>query len=479
MKRMVVSFLLMTMLVGRGAALSTVAAAGGGDFASGAPLVFDFKEADVLDVLRLLAEAGDFAVAADDDVGGAVTLRFTARDWGEAVAAVAAAAGLQIDRVGGVLRVRTPEGEAAAAETAGRIREAREQAAPLVVAVFELRHADAAAVVDLLEGRGSPSASKARWLSERGLLFADAGSNALFVADTQARIDRIADVVAQLDRLPTPVMIESEIVETSTDAGIALGIQWGYRGEFGSVSGDDGASHPGFEVSGDGVGESTSGIPFMAGFPVEVTPDAGSAVDLAWGALGGSQALAVRLTALEREGEARVVSRPRVVTLNNVPATIKSLTVIRVKLPSTDTVVRTDDAPGALPSAATEKIETGIVLVVTPRIVAGDRVVLDLFVKSSQADFSRQVDGIPTETSREATSRLVVGDGETVVLGGIYADVSDDRIAGVPYLRSIPGLGWLFKSKQRSDRREDLLVFITPRILGRVPVATASAEAGG
>lgn len=475
MKRVGIWFLLAITLAGRVAALTGVPAADGAEIAPGAPLAFDFREADVVDVLRLLAEAGDFAVAADDDVGGAVTLRFTASDWGEALDAVASAAGLRIERVGGVLRVRTPEGEAAAAETAGRVRAAREHAAPLEIAVFELRHADAAAVVELLDRGNSASASKARWLSDRGLLFADAGNNVLFVADTQERIHRIADVVAQLDRLPTPVMIESEIVETSADAGTALGVQWGYRGEFGSVTGEDGTNHPEFEVGSDGVGGSPSGIPFLAGFPVEVSPDAGSAVDLAWGALGGSQALALRLTALEREGEARVVSRPRVVTLNNVPATIKSLTVIRVKLPSTDTVVRTDDAPGALPSAATEKIETGIVLVVTPRIVAGDRVVLDLFVKSSQADFSRQVDGIPTETSREATSRVVVGDGETVVLGGIYADVRDDRIAGVPYLRSIPGLGWFFKSMQRSGRREDLLVFITPRILGRVPVATASA----
>lgn len=440
-----------------------------------APLAFDFKDADVRDVLRLLGEAGGFAVAAGDDVGGAVTLRFTAVDWDEAVAVVAGAAGLGVERVGSVVTVRTPESDAAAAEALRRRREAREQAEPLAMRVFPILHADAAALAALVVG-GEGGEERNRWLSDRGLLFAEARTNTIFAADTRERLDRLEAILARLDRAPTQVLIESEIVEASADAGLALGVQWGYRGEFGSTTDADGAPRPEGVVAGDGVGASASGVPYIAGFPVPVAPEAGSALGFAWGAAGGSQTLAWRLTALEREGEARVVSRPRVVTLSSVPATIKSLTVIRVKLPSTETVVSTDDAVGVLPSAATEKIETGIVLVVTPRVVDAERVELDLFVKSSQADFSRQVDGIPTETSREATSRVVVRDGETVVLGGIYADLRDDRVAGVPYLRSIPGLGWLFKSTQRSARREDLLVFITPRILGSVPLAAPEAS---
>lgn len=437
-----------------------------------APLAFDFKDADVRDVLRLLGEAGGFAVAAGDDVGGAVTLRFTASDWDEAVAVVAGAAGLGVERVGSVVTVRTPESDVAAAEALRRRREAREQAEPLALRVFPVRHADAAALAALIVGGEEES----RWLSERGLLFAEPRTNTIFAADTRERLDRLEAILARLDRAPTQVLIESEIVEASADAGLALGVQWGYRGEFGTTTDADGAPRPEGVVAGDGVGASGLGVPYIAGFPVPVAPEAGSALGFAWSAAGGSQTLAWRLTALEREGEARVVSRPRVVTLSSVPATIKSLTVIRVKLPSTETVVSTDDAVGVLPSAATEKIETGIVLVVTPRVVDAERVELDLFVKSSQADFSRQVDGIPTETSREATSRVVVRDGETVVLGGIYADLRDDRVAGVPYLRSLPGLGWLFKSTQRSARREDLLVFITPRILGSLPLAAPEAS---
>ena len=156
-------------------------------------------------------------------------------------------------------------------------------------------------------------------------------------------------------------------------------------------------------------------------------------------------------------------------TLNNVAATIKSLTILRVKLPSTGTVINTGagGAAGAA-STATEKIETGIVLVVTPQVSSDGYVLLDMSVKSSQADFARQVDNIPTEISREANSHILVKDGQTVVLGGIYRDTFSDTRTGLPFFKDIPGLGWLFRNLSRNDAREDLLVFLTPRVMGGV-----------
>jgi type II secretory pathway component GspD/PulD (secretin) len=152
--------------------------------------------------------------------------------------------------------------------------------------------------------------------------------------------------------------------------------------------------------------------------------------------------------------------------LNNVAATIKSLTVIRVRLPSTGTVINTGAGGAAGTSqTATEKIETGITLVVTPQVSSDGFVLLDMFAKSSQADFTRTVDNIPTEITREATSHVLVRDGQTVVLGGIYRDESSDTRDGVPFFADMPGLGWMFRSNQRQTRREDLLLFLTPRIL--------------
>lgn len=441
-----------------------------------AALAFDFRDADIRDVLRVLAEASGIALVLGDDVAGRVTLRFGASDWEEAIDTVARARGLSVDAGAGVVRLVSAAARITEYDDARRLREAREQAEPLASRLVYVRNADASVLAERIQGAsGSKTTARRSLLSDRGFAFVDTAANALFLADVAERVERIVAVVAELDRLPAQVVIESEVVETSADAARALGIQWGYRGAFDG----SGEASPKFALRGTGLEDGFGTIPLVASFPAPIDPAAGSALGFAWSAADGSQAAALALSALEREGKAKVISRPRVVTLNNVPATIKSLTVIRVKLPSTDTLVRTDGGGVLSPSVATEKIETGIVLVVTPRIAGDDHVVLDLFIKSSQADFSRQVDGIPTETSREATSRLVVRDGETVVLGGIYATLEDQREAGVPFLRAIPLFGWLFRGREQAARQEDLLVFITPRILANVPSSRETRDDSG
>jgi type IV pilus assembly protein PilQ len=187
--------------------------------------------------------------------------------------------------------------------------------------------------------------------------------------------------------------------------------------------------------------------------------------------------ITARLTALEDIGKGRVVSRPRVITMNNVAATIQSLTILRVKLPSTGTVINTG-AGGAAGSAstATEKINTGITLVVTPQVSSDGYVLMSIFAKSSLPDFARSVDGIPNEISREANSNVLVRSGETVVLGGIYRQVTDDRESGLPYLNNIPVLGWLFKRQLKQDRKEELLVFLTPKIIESGTASLPPAE---
>jgi len=213
-------------------------------------------------------------------------------------------------------------------------------------------------------------------------------------------------------------------------------------------------------------------VPLIADFPVPPSfgsgfgPGLGSALDVALGSLDGSMSLSSRLTALEQEGKGKVISRPRVITMNNVPATIQSLTILRVKLPSTGTVINTGTggvAGGG--STATEKINTGITLVVTPQISADGFVLMNIYAKSSQPDFTRSVDGIPSEVSREANSNVMIQDGNTVVLGGIFRHTSDIRSDGMPFFRNIPGLSWLFKRELDASHHEELLVFLTPKVV--------------
>jgi len=437
----------------------------------------DLKDADIRNVLRLIAEVSKLNIAATEDVQGKLTLRLFDVPWDQALEIVLHSAGLDSQQVGTFLRVSTRKRlrEEREEQEKGQIAEAALE--PLQTVCLRLDYAKAERLAAILGGNATaladvdPSARLASVhngvLSERGQVFADEASNSLIVRDTAAGIAAARELVRQLDVQTRQVLIESHIVEATSDLGRDLGIQWGYGYERSDANGHPtGSTFPHeIKVAGSGLGQGAA-LPFIADFPAaNVAPGMGSAVGVVLKGIDGVQELEVRLSALEREGRAKVISRPRVVTLDNVPATIKSLTVIRVKLPSSGPVVQTGSGSSVPGSTATEKIETGIVLVVTPQVSADGFVMLDLFAKSSQADFTRTVDDIPTEVSREASSHVLVRDGATVVLGGIYRESTIDQSTGVPYLKDIPVLGWLFRSTGKANLREDLLVFLTPHIV--------------
>jgi len=322
-------------------------------------------------------------------------------------------------------------------------------------------------------------------LTERGSVTFDERTNTVIVRDIQRGIVSAEGLLRELDVQSPQVMIEAHIVEATEAFGRALGVQWGYGYKAGPETGNPtGMNFPGtVGLGGSGLGAGVpppangSGavplpVPFLADFPVPSNfgsgfgPGAGSALDLALGSLDGTQTISARLTAMEEQGKGKVVSRPRVITMNNVAATIQSLTILRVKLPSTGTVINTG-AGGAAGGnqTATEKINTGITLVVTPQVSADGFVLMSIYAKSSKPDFSRSVDGIPNEISREANSNVLIRNGETVVLGGIFRQETDENESGIPYLRKVPALGWLFKRKTVADRHDELLVFLTPKVV--------------
>ncbi len=431
------------------------------------PVSLDLQDADVHGVLRLLAEVAGFDVAVGEEVKGKVTLKLDRVPWAQALDAVLRVHGLEARREGRVLRVAPADRFGREREAARAAAAAERDAAPLRLVSLRPRWIRADdALAEKIQGV----------LSDRGGVTFDDRSNTLLVRDLPEGIRDAESVVRALDA-PTPqVLIESSIVEAAEDFARGLGVQWGYRHAAGPATGNPtGMTFPGTVEVG--------GAPLLADFPVPATfgsgfgPGAAAALDLALGSLDGANDLAARLTALEEAGKGRVVSRPRVVTMNNVAATIQSLTILRVKLPSTGTVINTGVGGAAeAGSTATEKINTGITLVVVPQVTADGFVLLNIYAKSSVPDFSRTVEGIPTEIAREANSNVLVRDGQTVVLGGISRASGDDRRTGVPFLGNVPGLGWLFRRTLTSTRREELLVFLTPRVLA--PGAPAPAGAG-
>jgi type IV pilus assembly protein PilQ len=453
----------------------------------GQPISLDLKEADIHNVIRLLAEVSKLNIVATDDVRGKITLRLFDVPWDQALDIILQVMNLESIRDGNVLRISTVTRLRQEREELARAQRAAEVIEPLQVDYIKVNYAKATKLADLIGagrgGRGGRGGAQAGVLTPRGSVLVDEFTNTLIVRDISEGVQRARELVRRLDVQTPQILIESSIVEATTNFARDLGVQWGYRASVGPQTGTStGQNFPGtVDFGGTGLTTGQTGVPFIADFPAlgNFAAGSGSALDLALGSLDGSQSLDVRLTALEEQGKAKIISRPRVVTLNNVQAAIKSLTIIRVRLPSTGTVINTGAGGAAGTSlAATEEIETGIQLLVTPQVSADGFVLLNMFVKSSQADFTRTVDNIPTEITREATSNLLVRDGQTVVLGGIYRDDVRDNSRGIPFFGRIPGIGWLFRGEGRASTREDLLVFLTPRIIGGAAAAKDLPKAG-
>lgn len=467
---------------------------------TGQPISLDFRDTDIRDVLRVLADISGMNIVATDDVTGRITLRLINVPWDQALDVVLQANGLEKLQVGNVIQVSTAERLSRERTARLEAQRAEENLELLRTEYIRVNYAKAQDLATLIQGAGgapggppAPGAPAARAgragagiLTDRGSVSADAASNTLIVRDVQTGIDAAREFVRQLDIQTSQVLIEAYLVEAARDVARDLGIQWGYRHiaspETGNPTGVDFPGRIGFggglETGGlvpegpAGSGQSTA-IPFIADFPALVQPGAGSALNLALGSLSGSRALNARLTALEAQGRVRIISRPRVTTLNNREARIESVRIVRVPTPSTTSVVA---APGALPTAqaAFQEFSTGIILTVMPQVSADGFVFLIINAKSSQlgaSSIDSTITNIPDEISREANSNVLIKDGETFVLGGIFRGRFETSEAGVPYLRSIPVLGWLFKGRFFEDSKEELLVFITPRIVAGTQLA--------
>ncbi len=454
---------------------------------TGQRISLDFKDADIQNVLRVLADVSGLNIIATDDVKGKVTLHLNDVPWDQALDLVLRSNRLEKTQEGNVVRISTVSRLKEEREALRAAQDAERELEPLRVKYVRVNYAKAdEALIEKVKGV----------LTDRGSVTFDDRTNTIIVRDIPHGIDDAAQLIHELDVQSPQVLIEANIVEATRDMARALGVQWGYNYQAGPQTGNPtGLNFPGtIGVGGAGLSDGsapagTNGaarppVPFLFDFPVQTGfggfgAGSGSSLDLVLGSLDGVHALAARLTALEQQGKAKVISRPRVITLNNVAATIQSLTILRVKLPSTGTVINTGTGGAAgSASTATEKINTGITLVVTPQVSGDGYVLMSIYAKSSQPDFTqgRSVDGIPNEISREANSNVLIKDGETVVLGGIFRNTFDSSETGVPYLRGIPVLGWLFKRLQTTNHYEELLVFITPRVVASGTAALPTAD---
>ena len=395
---------------------------------TGQRLSFDFKDADIKNVFRLLAEISGLNIVVTADVNRKVTLRLVDVPWDQALDLLIDTNGLGKEEVGNVVRISTAGQLKSEKDALTATQKAKDNQETLQNVYFNVNYAK----VKDLEPQIKPLLTK----RPDATLVVDERSNSIMVRDIKKVIDDVSTLIAKLDIRTAQVLIESNLIETTPTFSRSLGIQMETLFNNGRVrSSTRFRADPPFNDS-------------SLTFPV-FNPASG----FSFAYLGNS--VAALLSAAEVEGNVKIISRPSVVTLNNVESQIESANIVRIR-----TGAATVGEAGTL-----REIRAGIILKVKPQVSADGFVLLEITAKSSTLDFGKTVDGIPQENTREAKANVLVRDGETVVIGGIMKDSSSNSDSGVPYLKDIPVFGWLFKKSSWQKDFEELVVFITPRIL--------------
>lgn len=408
---------------------------------SGQKISLEFKDADIKNVFRLLAEVSGRNIMVTDDVNRKVTVRLVEIPWDQAMDLIIDTNGLGKEEIGNVIRVSTAARLKAERDSLAAATKSQENLEPLQTAYLTLNYAK------VVKGPTDSSTDKDLvervkvLLTPRGKVEADQRTNTLIVRDIKSSIEDVQNLLGRLDTRTPQVLIESNLIETTPTFSRALGIQMETLFNKGHVR-----SSTRFRAE---QPYNDAALTFFENTTPLFTPASGFSF-----AYLGSRVAAL-LSAAEAEGNVKIISRPSVVTLNNVESQIESANIVRIR-----TSAATVGEAGAL-----REIRAGITLKVTPQVSADGFVLLNITAKSSTLDFGRTVDGIPQENTREAKANVLVRDGETVVIGGIMKDTSADSETGIPYLRNIPVFGWLFKRSSWQKDFEELVVFITPRIL--------------
>ena len=412
----------------------------------GHPITLDFQAADLRSVLRTFADISGLNIVIDPTINGTVDVSLKDVPWDQAMDIVLKANKLDYVVDGTVVRIAPMTVIRQEQEERRKLNDEMALAGELRVLTVPLSYAKAPDLVGILTRSA---------LSPRGEVQVDTRTNTLIVRDLADRLSTAAELVKTLDRPQPQVEIEARIVQTTRDFARALGVEWGFTGRVdpalgnttnlafpnnGSLTGRVGG------VQGPATAEANSerGVNLRA-------PTPSSAVGLALGSVNGAVNLDVVLSALESSGRGRLLSTPRVSTQNNIEAEMTQGVQIPIQTVANNTVtVSFKDA--------------ALTLKVTPQITASNTIIMRVFLENATPDFSRAVNGIPPIDTQRAVTTVLVADGETTVIGGIYVSleqVSQDR---VPLLHRLPLLGWLFKRDINSDESRELLIFITPRI---------------
>lgn len=428
----------------------------------GEKLSLNFQDIEIRSVLQLIADFTDLNLVASDTVAGRITLRLKNVPWDQALEIIMKTKGLDKRLVGNVLMVAPAEELRAREQLELESRQQLSELAPLRTEFIEVKYASASEIFALFQNSGSEGAGGGEGgsvaegvISARGSVIVDERTNSIIITETT---DRINDFREVLDRLYVPVrqvLIEARIVTATSSFSESLGVRWGALG-VGSY--DDGGTQTQFGGSLTTLGEirdtASQGDPLVFTSDDNLMVDLGApgnATSFAFGLVDDNFLLELELSALETEGRGEVIARPKVITADKQEASISSGDQIPYQEASSS---------GA---TATQFIDAVLGLNVTPRITPDDRIIMDLDI--SQDSIGAVFNGIPSIRTNSLQTQVLVSDGETIVLGGVFQTVVSEGVAKTPFLGDLPWVGNLFKQRTRSDDKQELLIFITPRLI--------------
>lgn len=398
---------------------------------TGRKVSLDFKDADIRNILRLIAEVSNLNIIASEDVTGKITMRLVDVPWDQALDVVLQARALGMARVGNVIRVAPLETLKKETQAELEAKRAKERLEDLVTELIPVNYATAKELVTQVKSV----------LSDRGDVKVDDRTNVLIVKDLPRNMGNVKNLVKALDTKTPQVLIEARIVEANLTFQRELGVSWGFETVAGNPTGN--------------IGTVSGGLPGGKVVDLPALPKAGTAgvLEFLFNSNKGLRELDVAISAHEMKGDVRIISSPKIATLDNKEASIEQgLRIPYLKLTTEGTVT-------------TDFIDANLKLTVTPHVTNDGNIKLNIKAKKDAPDRTIEVQGVPSIDKKEAITEVLIKDNGVVVIAGIYTIEKTDSTEGIPLFSKIPLLGWLFKREAKEDKRKDLLIFISPKII--------------
>jgi type IV pilus assembly protein PilQ len=400
---------------------------------TGRKVTLEFSDADVRKIFQLIAEVSNLNFLISDDVTGTISLKLVNVPWDQALEVILDSKNLEMKRDGNIVQIK-PKGKFKTQEQEdAEVKRDREKRLELVTRVFDVNFAS----ISDMESKFKELSSKFPGTS----VISDSRTNKVIVIDNELRIKKMEELLAKLDTPEKQVMIEARIVEATSTFTRDLGVQWAvhYR--------DPSSTIMGINQVDTGFGGVVTPAP-TAGFQAPTSP--GGSMGVSFGTLASSIKLDMRLSAAATAGLVKIISSPKVLTLNNKAAKISQGQSIPYQTTSAE-------------GTKTQFVDATLSLEVTPHITADGNIGMKITATNNSPGANTTAG--PAINMKNATTELLVKNGETTVIGGIYVDSDTENDTGVPFLMDIPLLGWMFKSNNKSKTKTELLIFITPRVV--------------